>query len=476
MNPHSVTLNEMTNAFKFLFSKSQSSLERYLGVEPVIELLESDGMEISDCEDYAAADEFGAPVFEVCEPSPFGEPYNHVFFVESDRLTDALESGVPGPAFVWKEPRDWFAPVRNASKQVAAGMVAAGQAASGDLQHFQQRWATGQLRAMSVASEVVDALVWLVQLPGRTVDWIESSPKRFANWFVSRPWDYLLSVRRGFAFGAIAGFSVFGSTIWAISSVPYLTGHMFEPTSVMPAYNLPIPRGQVPQQLAWFFIQFPYVSEKAKIKPKNLHTYVITDPERNRDYVVTLGQRYRRVEIYGQDAVDGQQVQIFTPGYKKTVWFQGARMIGESKSTDANLWMWKGPLWNQMHVKIYGLADMWMDSPYKRYSCAGFVHKFLKDAGIHVPIKDAWDMAKLPYAHISREEMEPGDIITIRAANAAHRRFWRHNITHVGVYIGHGKMIHAATSMKAPRAWIRIADVDVFRGRIDKILRPPELL
>jgi hypothetical protein len=47
----------------------------------------------------------------------------------------------------------------------------------------------------------------------------------------------------------------------------------------------------------------------------------------------------------------------------------------------------------------------------------------------------------------------------------------------VGVYIGNGKIIHAATySSKAKRSWVRVADLSEFRGRIDKVLRPPELL
>ena len=38
-------------------------------------------------------------------------------------------------------------------------------------------------------------------------------------------------------------------------------------------------------------------------------------------------------------------------------------------------------------------------------------------------------------------ELEPGDIVTIKALTARHRRFWGHQITHVGVYIGNGKII-----------------------------------
>jgi len=123
------------------------------------------------------------------------------------------------------------------------------------------------------------------------------------------------------------------------------------------------------------------------------------------------------------------------------------------------------------------LTDLWLNAPYRKYSCAGFVHQFLKDAGIDVPVLDAWDMAKLPWTRITRDELEPGDIVTIKAASRAHRRFWGHSITHVGVYIGNGKMIHASTaSRKSVRSFIRVVDVNSFGSRVDKILRPPELL
>lgn len=304
---------------------------------------------------------------------------------------------------------------------------------------------------------------------------IVSAPGRLIHWIVYRSWAEMFTVRKGFVFGAVGGFLVGSSTLWAISTLPYLPGHPIEPILTAPR-DLSMARLTVPAELAWFFIQFPYVSENAQIRVKNHHTFVVTDNPRKKEYVVSIGQRFRRVEIYAQDNKDSAQVQIFTPGAKRTVLFQGTKILGQTTVSDGNLWMWRGPLWNSVHLKIYGLADLWLDSPYKKYSCAGFVHKFLSDAGVSVPVLDAWDIAKQPWMRVPLEEMEPGDIITIKAASAAHRRFWHHRVTHVGVYIGHGKFIHAATiSPRSTRSWVRIADVDDFRPRIDKVLRPPEL-
>lgn len=284
-------------------------------------------------------------------------------------------------------------------------------------------------------------------------------------------------IRKGFLIGALAGFSVAGSVLWSIPSVtPYLSQQLVEPEAVQSLSPIPIIRGKIPQELAWFFIQFPYISQSAEIVPKNHHTFVVNDPARRKEYVVNFGQRFRRVEIYSQES-KSCQVQVFTPGSKRTVSFKGARITSESTVPDGNLWMWKGPLWNAEHLKIYGVADLWLDSPYKRYSCAGFVHRFLKDVNVDVPILDAWDMARLRWVRVPYEELEPGDVITFKALTAQHRRFWGHQVTHVGVYIGNGKFIHAATaSVHSSRSWVRIADLEDFRKRIDKIIRPPELL
>jgi len=303
-----------------------------------------------------------------------------------------------------------------------------------------------------------------------------SWPRVLRESWMSLSWDRLLSVRRGFLLGAMVGFFVAGSMLWAIPAVTsYMPSQFLEPI-IPPSSFMPIARGNIPSELIWFFIQFPYVSESSQVRPKNHHTFVISDVPRRRNYVVNFGQRYRRVEIYSQDSTESQ-VQVFTPGSKRVVFFQGSRVVRKSVITDGNLWMWKGPLWNAEHLKIYGLADLWLDSPYKRYSCAGFVHRFLKDVHVDVPILDAWDLARLPWVRVPFEELEPGDIITMKALTAQHRRFWGHRVTHVGVYIGNGKFIHAATSSPhSKRSWVRIADLDDFRNRIDKIIRPPELL
>lgn len=288
------------------------------------------------------------------------------------------------------------------------------------------------------------------------------------------------NVRKGFLIITLIVTSIVGSTLWAaIAMFPMFqertTG--IRPVSLVQSFPFLNARAGVPPELAWFFVQYPYLSSDVQIRNKNNHTFIVSDAPRRRDYVVKWGQSFRRVEIYYADDKARTTVHIFSPGHKRIVEIQGPIVTSQSDRTDPNLWMWQSPLWNSQHLKIYALADFWLNAPYKKFSCAGFVHTYLKDAGVRVPVQDAWDMAKQPWTRVAVDEMEPGDIITIRAASEAHRRYWRHRITHVGVYLGNGKLIHASTpSHKAKRSYIRVATLDQFRGRIDKILRPPDLL
>jgi hypothetical protein len=285
-------------------------------------------------------------------------------------------------------------------------------------------------------------------------------------------------VRKGFLIAVLIGTSIVGSSLYAtIAMMPYF--QLRNPESGLnPGFTGTLSaRAGVPTELAWFFVQYAYLSSDVNIRPKNRHTFVISDNPRGREYVVTLGQSFRRVEIYFRDEKEHSTVHVFTPGRKRIVDMRKSLVAGDETRNDPNLWMWQSPLWNSQHIKIYALADFWLDAPYKKFSCAGFVHRFLGDAGIRVPILDAWDLAKQPWTRVPTDEMEPGDIITIRAASERHRRFWKHKITHVGVYLGNGKLIHASTaSAKAKRSYIRVATLEQFNGRIDKVLRPPDLL
>jgi cell wall-associated NlpC family hydrolase len=67
--------------------------------------------------------------------------------------------------------------------------------------------------------------------------------------------------------------------------------------------------------------------------------------------------------------------------------------------------------------------------------CSGFVQKVFRANGIELP-RDSRSQAKYGYK-VSLSELKPGDLLFFKT----HRR----DVSHVGIYIGDGKMIHATT-------------------------------
>ncbi|MCS7265024.1 MAG: C40 family peptidase [Armatimonadetes bacterium] len=76
-------------------------------------------------------------------------------------------------------------------------------------------------------------------------------------------------------------------------------------------------------------------------------------------------------------------------------------------------------------------------SPSRGFDCSGFVYYLLSRHGIRAPHSAAalFRMGK----PISKSDLKPGDLVFFK--NTARRR----GITHVGIYIGNGKFIHASS-------------------------------
>ncbi|MCS7191498.1 MAG: C40 family peptidase [Armatimonadetes bacterium] len=76
-------------------------------------------------------------------------------------------------------------------------------------------------------------------------------------------------------------------------------------------------------------------------------------------------------------------------------------------------------------------------SPSRGFDCSGFVYYLLSRHGIRAPHSAAalFRIGK----PISKSELKPGDLVFFK--NTARRR----GITHVGIYIGNGKFIHASS-------------------------------
>ena len=101
---------------------------------------------------------------------------------------------------------------------------------------------------------------------------------------------------------------------------------------------------------------------------------------------------------------------------------------------------------SELVIQAMGLLGV----PYKRggmseekgFDCSGFVrHMFEKSVGLVLP-RSAEEQAKVT-EEINRSELKPGDLVFF---NTMKRTF-----SHVGIYVGDGKFIHAPRPGKAVR-------------------------
>ena len=94
-------------------------------------------------------------------------------------------------------------------------------------------------------------------------------------------------------------------------------------------------------------------------------------------------------------------------------------------------------------ISLYGSMEPWLGTPY-RYGgrsksgidCSGFVSAVLRDALCTEMTGGSADMYR-KVEHISKNELREGDLVFFRI---------RKGISHVGIYLGDGKFIHASRS------------------------------
>ena len=84
---------------------------------------------------------------------------------------------------------------------------------------------------------------------------------------------------------------------------------------------------------------------------------------------------------------------------------------------------------------FYGTSYRFGSSSSHALDCSGFVQKVFRANGIELP-RDSRAQAKYGYK-VSLSELKPGDLLFFRT--------YKRDVSHVGIYIGDGKMVHAAT-------------------------------
>lgn len=87
--------------------------------------------------------------------------------------------------------------------------------------------------------------------------------------------------------------------------------------------------------------------------------------------------------------------------------------------------------------RYIGVPYLWGGSAPSGFDCSGFVQYVLKQCGITVPRTTELQAQVGKYVH--KSDLRPGDLVFLHNT-------YRAGISHVGIYIGNGQMIHASSS------------------------------
>lgn len=87
--------------------------------------------------------------------------------------------------------------------------------------------------------------------------------------------------------------------------------------------------------------------------------------------------------------------------------------------------------------KLLGIPYVWGGTTTKGFDCSGFVQYVLKQNGISMP-RTTTEQYQIG-TYVTKSALQPGDLVFLQNT-------YRAGISHVGIYIGDGKMIHASSS------------------------------
>lgn len=87
--------------------------------------------------------------------------------------------------------------------------------------------------------------------------------------------------------------------------------------------------------------------------------------------------------------------------------------------------------------KLLGIPYVWGGTTTKGFDCSGFVQYVLKQNDITMP-RTTTEQYKVG-TYVAKRDLQPGDLVFLQNT-------YRAGISHVGIYIGDGKMIHASSS------------------------------
>lgn len=123
---------------------------------------------------------------------------------------------------------------------------------------------------------------------------------------------------------------------------------------------------------------------------------------------------------------------------KKPVFFVDGKSTGVAPSASAL----KGETTKASEIiteakRHIGTPYVWGGTTTKGFDCSGYTQYVMKRCGITIP-RTTTEQYKIG-TFVSKSNLQPGDLVFLQNT-------YREGISHVGIYIGDGKMIHASSS------------------------------
>lgn len=137
-------------------------------------------------------------------------------------------------------------------------------------------------------------------------------------------------------------------------------------------------------------------------------------------------------EIPYENQASSKSPKFFVDGKSTGVKPSAAALKGNSTSL------------SETRQKIVATAKKYIGTPYvwggttpSGFDCSGFTQFVMKAAGISIP-RTTTEQYKVG-TYVAKSALQPGDLVFLQNT-------YRSGISHVGIYIGDGKMIHASSS------------------------------